>query len=191
MNNVLSKPIGIDYAIQHIQNDLYRELSDVWEGNIVGYGRVEKTPLNNGEEVPEYYHTSKIVIPEWYNSNINEYEEVYYDDNNAAQFCFLVSDLSRAIDDRTFKNRCKIAFMVDLSKIYPSEKERLTSIAHRDVLEIIREYGNGYVEIDGIETRIDVIFREYKTTNIKFDDMHPLHCFAVVMDLVYNLDDKC
>lgn len=191
MNNLLQRPIGLDKTIQGIQEDIYNEMQCVWQGNLVGYGRVEKTPVNDGESVPDYYQTSKIVIPEWYNARLKDYEEVYYNDDNAAQFCFLVGDTDSPIDERTFVSQGKVVFWVDLSRIYPIEEERATSRAHRDVMEVLRNFNLGRYEIGNIEKRIDIIFREYKTSNVQFNDMHPLHCFAVNLDLTYYLTDKC
>lgn len=191
MNNLLTTPIGIDATIQSIQADLYEQLSLVWNGDIDGYGRVEKNPVNTGEKIPTYYQTSKIVIPEWYDSTIGDYQEVYYDDNKSCVFCFLKGDLDKTNDSIVFNSNVKVVFMVDLSKIYPSESERVSEKAHRDVVEILRNWGYNKFTITGIENRIDIIFREYTTDKIKFNDMHPLHSFAVTIDLQYYLTDKC
>ena len=191
MNNLLATPIGIDETIQSIQVDLYNQLALVWNGDIEGYGRVEKNPENVGTEIPSYYQTSKIVIPEWYNSLKKDYEEVYYNDNKSCVFCFLTADTDDTTDSIVYNSKVKVVFMVDLSKIYPSDTERLTSKAHRDAIEILRNWSFNKFEIKGIERRIEIIFREYTTDKIKFNDMHPLHCFAVKIDLQYYLTDKC
>lgn len=191
MNNLLATPIGIDETIQSIQVDLYNQLALVWSGDIDGYGRVEKNPENVGTEIPSYYQTSKIVIPEWYNALKKDYEEVYYNDNKSCVFCFLTADTDDTTDSIVYNTKVKVVFMVDLSKIYPSDTERLTSKAHRDAVEILRNWSFNKFEIKGIERRIEIIFREYTTDKIKFNDMHPLHCFAVKIDLHYYLTDKC
>lgn len=191
MNNVLTTPYGIDETIQSFQIDLYREIGNVWSGDIDGYGRVEKNPVNTGEETPEYYQTSKIVIPEWYNSVRKDYEEVYYNDDKSCVFCFLKGDNDTTEDGVLFNSKVKCVFMVNLKKIYPNDTERLTSKAHRDAMEVFRRFGFNKFTITGIEQRIEIIFREYSNVNIKFNDMHPLHCFAITMDLQYYLTDKC
>ena len=191
MNNILTEPVGIDETIQMFQINLYRELSKIWNGDIEGYGRVEKNPMNNGEETPTYYQTSKIVIPEWFNSSKQDYEEVYYDDDKSCVFCFLKGDTDDTDDGMVFNSKIKGVFMIDLNRIYPDKKERITSKAHKDVMEIFREFGTGLFKINGLEQRIEIIFREYDTSKIKFDDMHPLHCFAVTLDLHYYLTNNC
>ena len=191
MNNLIKTPIGLDDAIATIQRDLYEQLCEVWQGDLEGYGRVYKNPVNTGESVPDYYQTSKIVTPSWYNANLGDYQDTYYDDNKSAVFCFLTEENDSTQDSVVYTTGVKIAFMVDLSKIYPNEAERQDSKAHRDVVEILRNYDFQKYNITGIERRIDYVFREYLTSSIRFNDMHPLHCFAVKMDLEYFLTDKC
>ena len=117
MNNLLSNPVGLDSTIDKIQKDLYEQLCSVWEGEIEGYGRVYKNPVNTGESIPDYYQTSKIVTPAWYNSKLDDYEDTYYDDNKAAVFCFLTQENDSTEDSVVYTSSIKIAFMVDLSKI--------------------------------------------------------------------------
>jgi len=191
MNNLLSNPVGLDSTIDKIQKDLYEQLCSVWEGEIEGYGRVYKNPVNTGESIPDYYQTSKIVTPAWYNSKLDDYEDTYYDDNKAAVFCFLTQENDSTEDSVVYTSSVKIAFMVDLSKIYPTSKDRQDSRAQRDVAEILRNYNFEKYNITGLERRIDFVFREYLTSSIRFNDMHPLHCFAIKIDLEYFLTDKC
>ena len=191
MNNILLNTVGLDDVIKEIQLDLYRELSCVWEGDIDAYGRVYKNPVNTGESVPDYYQTSKIVTPAWYNASINDYEDTYYDDSKSAVFCFLTEENDTTADSIVYESSIKIAFMIDLEKIYPTDNERQDSKAHRDVIEILRNFNFEKYKITGIERRIDFVFREYLTSKIRFNDMHPLHCFAVKLDVEYFLTDKC
>jgi len=191
MNNLLSNPVGLDSTIDKIQKDLYEQLCSVWEGEIEGYGRVYKNPVNTGESIPDYYQTSKIVTPAWYNSKLDDYEDTYYDDNKAAVFCFLTQENDSTEDSVVYTSSVKIAFMVDLSKIYPTGKDRQDSRAQMDVAEILRNYNFEKYNITGLERRIDFVFREYLTSSIRFNDMHPLHCFAIKIDLEYFLTDKC
>lgn len=191
MNNLLSNPVGLDKAITTLQKDLYREIADIWKGDIDGYGRVYKNPVNTGESIPDYYQTSKIVTPAWYNSKLDDYEDTYYDDNKAAVFCFLTQENDTTSDSLVYTSSIKVAFMVDLSKIYPTIKDRQDSRAQSDIVEILRNHNFNRFNITGIERRIDFVFREYLTSSIRFNDMHPLHCFAVKMDIEYELTDKC
>lgn len=191
MNNTLTSPIGIDEAIQDFQTDLYAELGSVWSGNIAGYGKVYKNRHATREEIPEWYRSSKIYFPEWYNAEKKDYENVYYDDNYGAVFCFLIDDRDTTNDSVVYTSTVKIVFMVDLEKIYPDDEERVDEKAHRDVIEICRNFSYRAFRVTGIQRGIETIFTGYTTGEIKFDDTHPLHCFAVVTELEYFLTDKC
>lgn len=191
MNNLLVNAVGIDETIKGIQKDLYNELSKVWKGDVDGYGRVYKNPVNTGESIPDYYQTSKIVTPSWYNALEKDYQDVYYDDDKSAVFCFLTTENDTTLDSVVYNTDIKIAFMVDLEKIYPGDIERSDSKAQKDAIEILRNFSFNKYEINGIERRIDFVFREYLTSSIRFNDMHPLHCFAVKVNLQYFLTDKC
>ena len=191
MNNIRENLFGLDKTIQSVQKDLYNELAKVWAGDIEGYGRVYKNLENTTDDIPKYYKSSKIFIPEWYNASKKDYEDLYYNDNKSASFCFLTSDRDDTEDSLKYTTRTKVAFMVDLSKIYLDENERLDERAHRDVVEILRNFSFNKYQITGIEKGVDFVFNGYSTMNIRFDDMHPQHCFSVNLDLEYYLTDKC
>lgn len=190
-NNTLTELIGLDATIQGIQIDLYDQLANVWSGDIEGYGRVYKNLENSTDDIPKYYKSSKIFIPEWYNASKGDYEELYYDDNKAAQFCFIVGDSDTTVDSNLYTTKTKVVFMVDLNKIYPGNTQRLDEKAHRDAIEILRNFGYNKFQITGISKGIDFVFTGFTTLNIRFNDLHPLHCFSVNIDLEYYLTDKC
>ena len=194
MNNLLELPVGLDNAIQGIQEDIYEQLPNYWNNTpfpIVGYGRVQRTPLNEGKEQPEYYTQSKTFLPEWYDASIKNYRDVFWDTKNGAQFCFLIDEEDKALDEQTFLSKVTIVFWVNLERIYPIKEEQTVSRAHRDVMEVLRNYNFRRYQINNIERGVDNIFRQYLTKNMRYNDMHPLHCFAVNVDLTYYLTDKC
>jgi len=191
MNNIRTELYGIDATIQSIQIDLYEQLSDVWSGDVEGYGRVYKNLENSPDDIPKYYKSSKIFIPEWYNASTKDYEDLYYDDSKSGIFCFIVGDTDTTEDSIMYTTRTKCVFMVDLSKIYPSGVGRLDSKAHRDAIEVLRNFSFNKYQIQGIDKGIDFVFSGFTTNNIRFEDMHPQHCFSVSLDLEYYLTDKC
>ena len=191
MNNILTAPVGLNKTIQDIQTDLYEQLPNFWSGTIEGYGKVERRMLNNGEDQPEYFNQSKTFVPEWYNATKGDYEDVYYNDDNAGQFCFLVEERDTALDEQTFICPAKIAFWVDLSKIYPGSTERIVSKAHKDVMQVLRNYNYERYKVKGLERGMDIVFRQFQTKDMRFDDMHPLYCFAINVEIEYFLTDNC
>jgi hypothetical protein len=80
--------------------------------------------------------------------------------------------------------------MTNLNLIYPSSSERVDSKAQKDAIEILRDI-NGDLEITSIERGSENIFTGYTAFGTSFDDMHPLHMFAINFNLNYYLTDKC
>jgi len=190
MNNVLTSGEGLSSAIQSIQEELYSGLSNLWAGDIEGFGKVYKNIENSSDDIPKYYKSSKIFIPEVFNSIKGNYEDVYYNDIKSCVFCFLVSDKDDTEDQVLFKNKVKVVFMIDLSKIYPSSNERQDSKAEKDAVGVLRDINGSYI-IGGIQRGIDNVFSEYTTNKIRFNDLHPFHVFSVNIELNYYLTDKC
>lgn len=182
MNNLKTSPIGIDKVIQDVQVTMYGLLSNLWSGDIEGFGKVYKS-LNSENN----------IIPEWYNSSKKDYEDVYYDDSKSCVFCFLVSDNDSTTDEFVFTSNVKCVFMVDLSKIYTDNSLRNDSEAQRDAVQALRDSDFQNFDITQIQRGIDNVFSGYFTDKIKSSkiDTQPLHCFSVNFDLQYYLTDKC
>jgi hypothetical protein len=189
MNNVLTSAEGLSAAIQSIQEEIYTALPAFWEGDIKGFGKVYKNVQNSSDNIPKYYKSSKIFIPEVYNSLKGNYEDVFYDNSKACVFCFLIDDKDSTEDNLVFTTKVKVVFMVNLNMIYPNSIERQDSKAQKDIVEILREI-NGNYKINEVERGIDNVFNQYTTSGVKFDDIQPLHSFAVNIDLSYYLTDQ-
>jgi hypothetical protein len=190
-NNLLNNPLGIDESIQDIQKDLYADLGTLWQGEIEGYGKVYRNPVNTGVDTPEAYATSKIITPEWYNAAKDDYESVYFDDNKACVFCFLIDDEDSSEDEYVFSNNLKVVFMGDLDKIYPGVSQRQDSKMQVEAVQVLRDISYKRYEVLGIERRVESIFREFSSKEIKFDNMDKRHVFAVRLKLNYTINDKC
>ena len=190
-NNFLNEPYGIDVSMQDVQTDLYDNLATIWQGDIEGYGRVYKNPVNTGVDTPEAYATSKIITPEWFNAEKQDYESVFFDDNKACVFCFIVDENDDSDDEYVFSTRVKVVFMADLDKIYPSIAQRQDAKLQVQAVQALRDISYQRFEVLGIERRIESIFREFSTKEIKFDNMDKRHVFAVNIKLNYTINDKC
>ena len=64
MNNTLTSAEGLSSAIQSIQEELYTALPNLWEGDIEGFGKVYKNVQNSSDDIPKFYKSSKIFVPE-------------------------------------------------------------------------------------------------------------------------------
>ena len=190
-NNLLNEPLGIDESIQDVQIDLYAELGLLWQGEIEGYGKIYRNPVNTGVDTPEAYATSKIITPEWFNALKQDYESVYFDDNKACVFCFLIDDEDNSEDEYVFSNTAKVVFMGDLDKIYPNVAQRQDSKMQVEAVQVLRDISYKRYEVLGVERRVESIFREFSSKEVKFDNMDKRHVFAVKLRLNYYINDKC
>ena len=104
---------GIDIPI----DDLVSKFdSDLWVGFSNNFkGRIQRTISDDG------------VIPEWFNPDSDEYEDVLLDDTKDS-ISFFDVDSSEEYDSR-FKSKVKICFAVNLKTLYPSVSERATEYA--------------------------------------------------------------
>lgn len=174
MNYTVNTTAGVDTVIKGIQTELYDLLEVEWDGELNGYGRVHRSKNENGA-----------VVPEWYAGN-NEYEPVYYNDYFAGNFFFIDSEKHNTQDEFVFSASTKLAFMVDLSQIYPLDKERADAKAQQEVVQILRSIADSRYSITGVEKGLENVFSGFDTSGIQFADVHPKHCFAVVLEINYH-----
>lgn len=179
MNFTRTSTIGIDTIVQSIQNDIYSNLTTRWGSNIDGYGRVYKNVDADGDVKPELYVGDK------------EYKQVYHNDGMIATFFFVDSDDHKTEDEYLFTSDSKFVFMVNLDKAFDLDTDRSDEEAHRDVLEIMRNAAYERFTITGIDKGVNRALSEFDTKGIKFQDIHPYHCFSVNIKLSYYLTDKC
>lgn len=180
-NNTLPTAIGLDKSVQRLQTHLFDFLSQRWSGDIDVFGRAYR----NLDKKEDY-------VLEWFNGDKNDYEDVYYNDSSSDAVLFFIDSKSETTDDRvSYLADMKLVVMCDISKILPptSSSKRRDEEAHRDLVEAIRDSGS--TTIEGIEKDMDTIFSGISTKDIKFNNIHPKHCFAVLLKVNYYLTDKC
>lgn len=177
-NNLLTTPIGLDARIQKIQVALYSYLDQRWSGTLTGYGKAYLNETKKGGKKLE-----------WYNASENDYQDVYFDDNSDATFFFIEGESDASEDEIVFVSNVKCVFMVNLPKIL-SDGGRQDAQAQRDAVEALRSISREF-QITGLEKNIDTVFSGVDVDKIKFNNIQPLHCFAVLMTLNYYLTDKC
>lgn len=176
-NHILDSAYGIDAAIKKLQVPLYSEITAKFPYlKTEGYGKTYKNHRNG--YVPERYKCGK------------EYTDIYRNDNVDFEFCFIPSPKSATEDGIVFVNDVKCVFVVDLEKLYPSYDGRADSLIQREMVSTLNEVSKN-INIKGVETGIDSIYRGYEIGNIIHQDMHPLHTFAVLMEINFYLTQKC
>jgi hypothetical protein len=178
---IKNNPKGVDVNLQQFQQMLYAKLKALWslnDNNFTAYGRAYKNKTTDG------------YIPEVYTGNKN-YSEVFFNDKLAASLFFTISDTVN-YNSSAASTTGSIIFMVDLSKIFTTISHRPDEEVRNTVQKLVmpRNYGFEYV---GTETGIDNVFKDFsgwrKTSGVKFDDMHPRHCFKVNFNILFDLEN--
>lgn len=173
-----TNPVGIDVAIQKLQTFLHNKLTGVvlWNNATTYkcYGRCYRNKKDTG------------YIAENYEGGI-EYKEVYWDDSLSAVSFFGVSgQIKHDIKEQVSVH---LVFFVNLKKLKPAINHRADEEVHKDILQLI---GNTLFDFEytGMEFSIENVLREYPGSRrddwLKFVDMHPVHCFRLNFDLVYD-----
>jgi len=168
-------PRGIDVPIQKFQEYLYANITDIWnidaEKDYDCFGRVYRNQKGAG------------YVPEVYIGN-NNYRDAYFDDNKAAISFLGVEDVQK------FKVKMTanvfLIFCVNLKTLYPDVNHRADEEAHRDAINLS---GRTLGEFMGLVTGIDSVFKGYDIKQIKYRDMHPMHCFR--LNYLVNYNDEC
>ena len=177
MNNIRTEVFGIDVEIQDLQTVLYDTLIEDWSNNVEAYGRAYRNIDSDNKQTLENYIGN------------GDYQQVYHNDKDICTIFFIVGEDKKTDDGVVFTTEVKCVFMCDLKKVYPNDLERSDEKAQRKVTQIINESYQGDFEITKIETGIKNVFRGFNQDMIKFEDIHPYHCFSVNIDLSYYLNN--
>lgn len=173
-----TKPVGIDFYIQQLQNYLYGILSPKW-GNYDSYGRCYRNKKGND------------YVAEVYNSK-NEYQDVYWNDSlNAISFFGIGQNIINGTMDEATVH---MVFFVNIANIKPSIAHRADEEVRQDITGL---FGKSLYEFSflSIDLGVDNVLREYPGTrrdsmNVKVD-MHPVHCFRLNFKLIYDANKIC
>lgn len=180
-------PTGIDLRIQWAQQVIYERLIALWGLDDNAWTCYERAYKNQkeGDYAPEVFIPGTI--------GPGEYKDVYWDDTLTALSFFGVGDQEVIVRD---VNTAKVylIFMVNLKQLKPGDT-RNDAEAHRDVQEqftlfnfqptaLITGINSVFAEYGGYKKNADEIY-----SNLKFRDMHPLHCFRINFDVLYNILD--
>lgn len=166
-------PVGKDVLIQKLQTKLHSKLLTQWDldtGEYACYDRCYPNKTDAG-------YTAEVYV-----SN-GEYKEVYYDDTYAAVSFFGVGD--KETYDSLFKVPVHLIFMVDLKRVKPDNTNRADEEVKIDVENIIGWSGYSFT-LQGVETRVENVLREYPGSRKSKMDMHPYFMFRVNLMLVYD-----
>lgn len=133
------------------------------------FGRVYMNQKDNG------------YVPEVYRGNGN-YNDTFFDDKKSASSFFLVGNKVK-YDTGSPIATVSLIFCLNLRKLY-AIADRADETAHNDIVGYVK---TRFGTLISVEYTIDSVFREFRRNPVKFRDMHPLHCFRLNFELMYNL----
>jgi hypothetical protein len=185
----IPSPVGMDLYIQALQTKLHDELVVKWAlldtTKYHAYGRCYRNKKDAGY-VAEVFKDNK------------EYDDVYWNDKVFAVSFFGISGPIK----RSVKSEVQIHFVMfaNLSELSLRNTNGET-ITHRgdeelrqQVTGIIGRFSNGF-RLDSTEFGIENVLREYpgsyRDKGLKNVDMHPVHCFRLNLNLIYDHNKIC
>jgi len=183
---IVNNAVGIDKAINSIQDSLIKSLFTD-KGCNAGWN----------EDGFELYHkayknpTEKGVVPETYtqnSTNQRDYQEVLLNDNKTSTVFFTVDDTLPFTNENKIEANVSIFFQLNIEEIYDDLDYRQVEPSHNDVIRALR--GCAAVKnIDQLVQTIPLVYSEFRTGNIQYDDMQPYHVFRV--DVTVDVDYDC
>lgn len=168
-----TNPVGIDVVVNRIQNRIESRLGwSAWENNHRAYINPKRNDQNG-------------FIAEVYVSD-GEYRECFYDDAfNATSFFFDTGE--RTIEDGMATVQMAWILQIDLAKVFPAISHRADEECWNAVLNAFQ--GIADIELISTETGIEDVYREFDTTNLKYDNMSNLYVLRINFSTTINA--KC
>ena len=171
-NNVIINPVGIDAAIQPLQNDLFDDLG--WS-KLEVYARIYKT------------ETSGKTVPQPYLNNGQYLKDAFLNDKNNAHIFFDIDDLETQIKGPLYECKVKVIFMVNLKNLFPNIAHRAESECQQQAWNIV--YKRKEFSDLNIEKTLKRVFQGYDLSAIQKLDTHPYHVFAINTKLRYHINN--
>lgn len=167
-----TNPQGVDAWIDDMQVKLHSALTEFFDGAAVYacYGRSYRNETSDGKQAEVY-------------TGNGEYKDVGPDDRYTAISFFGVAD---TVDvGEIVQAPVHFVMWLNLDKALTSTGQRADEEIRLKVLEV---FGAGTFgsPVESIETGVERVFREYKSTRLKFTDMHPNHLFRVNLNAQYE-----
>ena len=175
-------PMGIDVAIQALQDKLYAGVINQWGIQGSKYKCYARCYRNRKEAgyVAENYEGNK------------EYKEVYHDDALYASSFFGISDNIEISEANTAA--VHLIMFVNLDMVKPTAEQRADEEVRTEVCNIL-DAGLSHSVVRSVDLTVERVLREYRGSlrddRLKNIDMHPVHCFRVNLELVYENINNC
>jgi Concanavalin A-like lectin/glucanases superfamily len=171
-----NSPVGVDRAINTIQNALYTAL-------------VTNGTWNNYESYPRAYRNESEsgIVPELFTGDGNDYVDVYMDDQFTVTSFFLVDDETEISDDM-FTSDISVIFQVNLNKLYTTAVHRFDEEFRNQIVNVFKGL-DGSFSFNSVTTSIDGVYAGLDTEKVRLTDTHP--CHVVRFELSANYEHAC
>jgi hypothetical protein len=171
--------VGMDVKIQQFQAKVYKALCNKW-------GLAENNEVFNAYERCYQNQIKDGYIAEVF-TGVNEYKEVFFDDDlTAISFFGLSGNVKHELNEAAIIH---LVFFVNLKKLKPSITHRADEEVRVDVMNACGTDFFGF-EYLGMDLRVENVLKEYpgsrREVGLKYVDMHPKHCFRLNFSLSYN-----
>ena len=174
-------PVGLDLRIGKFNSYLFQRLGfadDVYES----YPRIYSNEIKIDGRI--------VMVPEHY-IGANEYMNVAFDDNFALSSFYYTADQD-SHEDQVGTVRVSLIVQAQLDQLYPNAPHRFDE----ELKGTIESLSNKYYAYDqfkyvGSFTTIDEVYRDFSTSHLEYDNMHPFYVVRFEYLVRYNPNEQC
>jgi hypothetical protein len=173
----LNNPIGLNLAIQKLQEIIYEKLEQSFPDLVhYSYGRCYRNRKASGY-VAEYYLGG------------GEYREAYFDDSADIVSFFGIGGTIR--DNTQQRTNVHLVVFANIEAMFPETEHRADEEARAFFMNIFGKALFGF-HYDGCDLGIENVLKEYKASIAQLHqcDMHPLHAFRLNFSISFNHNNQ-
>lgn len=176
-----TSPVGLDNRIGQFQAYLF-----------------DKLGFTDHQSYPRMYLNlveidgKKGLLPEHFESNIDDYDDVLFDDNyNVSSFFFRVPGNLPSVGGYGTA-RVAMIFQAQLDKLFPDAPHRFDEELNGMIEAASFSYnGHDIFQWDTTIVGLEEVYREFTLDHVKFDDMHPFYVVRLEYLVRYDPNEGC
>lgn len=170
--------VGLDCAIDGVQNLLYNTLNPVWNGDWECFPRIYKNKRID-DQGREYF------VPE-YMDGLKEYTtDTLFNDRVDVTSFFLEGD-DAPVDNLIVESEVALIFSCQIDKIYSSNQKEDMKM-RGDIFNVIQGFPDNWT-LESIHTTVDSVYREFKKDLLNYSDMSERHLLRFDFTVKYNFN---
>lgn len=176
-------PVGLDLKIDQFQSYLFETLGFTDEQ----YESFPRAYLNLKE-----IDDKKVLIPEHFESNIDDYNDVLFNDSHdVSSFFFRVPGSLPSIGGYGTA-RVAMIFQAQLDKLFPNAPHRFDEELNGLIEKASFDFnGHDTFKWETTIVGLEEAYREFNLDHIKYDDMHPFYVVRLEYLVRYDPNERC